>query len=102
MRLVCRLTWTVCVLLGSLGAAGAQGASETSPDVREACTPDVMRICSDVIPDVPKITKCMIAKYRQLSEPCRLAMARQHKAFQRRRYIRRAHVYHVKPRPNPN
>jgi hypothetical protein len=33
-----------------------------------------MRLCSDVIPDVAKVTACMKAKSRQISEPCRLAM----------------------------
>jgi hypothetical protein len=60
-----------CVF-GGLGGARAQG---DTPDVRQACTPDAMRLCGDVIPDVPKITACMKAKRAQLSAECRLAMA---------------------------
>jgi hypothetical protein len=33
-----------------------------------------MRLCSDVIPDVARVTACMKAKYAQLSQPCRVAM----------------------------
>lgn len=78
MRLLRRLALPVGLVLLGLANAAAQG----TPEARDACTGDAMRVCSDSIPDVPKITKCMIAHYRELSEPCRLAMARQHRAFQ--------------------
>jgi hypothetical protein len=60
----------LALLFCSLDAASAQG----SDAARQACTPDAMRLCSDVIPDVARVTACMKAKYRQLSEPCRVAM----------------------------
>ena len=77
------------VFIGVSAAAAQDGTSEQ----RQACAPDAMRLCSDAIPDVPKITKCMIAKYKELSEPCRLAMrhsAGAHRAYrhQRRTYAR--------------
>ena len=81
-----RLVYVVCgpvlpvalVLIGT-GIAGINPAgAEASQESREACTPDAMRLCSDFIPDVPKITKCMKAKYKELSEPCRLAMRHKH------------------------
>jgi hypothetical protein len=53
-----------------LDAASAQG----SDAARQACTPDAMRLCSDVIPDVAKVTACMKAKSAQLSPGCRVAM----------------------------
>jgi hypothetical protein len=37
-----------------------------------ACTPDVMRLCSDAIPDQGRITKCMIQKKKQISTACML------------------------------
>jgi hypothetical protein len=55
-----------------LDGAAAQG--QASDAARQACTPDAMRLCSDVIPDVARVTACMKAKYKQLSEPCRVAM----------------------------
>ena len=84
-RLVGRLLLPVGLLLFSLVFSPGNAAAQGTPEAREACTPDAMRVCSDFIPDVPKITKCMIAHYRELSEPCRLAMARQHRAYQHHR-----------------
>jgi hypothetical protein len=72
MRIV-HLAGTVALLallFCCLDGASAQG----SDAARQACTPDAMRLCSDVIPDVARVTACMKAKYRQLSEPCRVAM----------------------------
>jgi hypothetical protein len=71
MFCLCRLGLPVAALLCGLNGAGAQG----DIDVRQACTPDAMRLCADVIPDVPKVTACMKAKHAQLSQECRTAMA---------------------------
>jgi hypothetical protein len=56
------------VLLAGLNEAAAEG------DARELCTGDALRLCNEFIPDVPKITRCMIAKRAQLSPACRGAM----------------------------
>ncbi len=76
MRLVCWLVLPVVALLAVLNPAAAQGSDEA----REACTPDAMRLCSEFVPDVPRITACMNAKHRQLSAACRLAMSHGHPA----------------------
>jgi hypothetical protein len=83
MYLVCWLALPVALLPVGLSGAAAQG----SPEARQACTPDAMRLCSDFIPDVPKITKCMIRKYSQLSLECRRAMSHGHghRAYRRQR-----------------
>jgi hypothetical protein len=39
-----------------------------------ACTPDVMRLCSEAIPDEGRITKCMIQKRKQISATCMIVM----------------------------
>jgi hypothetical protein len=64
------------MLGGTGGSGGTQSAAvgEVSQSARQACTPDAMRLCSDYIPNVGKITACMRAKSAQLSEPCRAAM----------------------------
>jgi hypothetical protein len=36
----------------------------------ELCTPDVMRLCSEFVPDVERITSCMQKKRRQLTPEC--------------------------------
>lgn len=81
MRLVCWLVLPVVALLAVLNPAAAQGGDEA----RQACTPDAMRLCSEFIPDVPRITACMNAKHRQLSAACRLAMSHGHRAVHRYR-----------------
>jgi hypothetical protein len=43
-----------------------------SPEQQQACTPDAMRLCSAYIPDVDRITVCMIQKKSQLSPECRM------------------------------
>jgi hypothetical protein len=70
IRLVCALALPAGILLGSLGAASAQG----SDAAREACTPDAMRLCNEFIPDEARVKACMLSKRSQLSEACRLAM----------------------------
>ena len=64
-----------------VGSASAQ--EQVFDETRRACAPEAMRLCRDFIPDVPKITACMEAKYTQINEDCRLAMIRE-------RYVRRA------------
>jgi hypothetical protein len=68
-------------------------AAEVSDAVRQACAPDAMRLCSDVIPDVAKITACMKAKSRQISEPCRVAMRGESSTHGRRHHGYYHHNY---------
>jgi len=49
-------------------------ASAYTDEQVSACTPDVMRLCSDAIPDEGRITKCMIQKKKQISTACMSAM----------------------------
>ena len=37
---------------------------------QQLCTGDAMRLCSSEIPDVDRVTACMIAKRSQLSDGC--------------------------------
>lgn len=90
LRLFCWLALPVGALLVGLHAAGAQG----SPEARQACTQDAMEHCSEFIPDVPKVTACMIAKRSQLSDGCRTAMANEHRALHRGGHRRHHHCYH--------
>ena len=47
-------------------AAGAY-----TPEEQQACQPDAFRLCSSEIPDVDRVTACMIARKSQLSPECR-------------------------------
>ena len=83
VRFLFKSTLPAGLLLIGLHAAAAQG----TPEERQACTPDAMRLCSEFVPDVPKITKCMTAKHAQLSKECRLAIA--HARHRRHHYRHR-------------
>ena len=70
VRVVCWLAVLAGAVVLNLNGVNAQG----SPEAQQACTPDAMRLCADAIPDVPKVTACMNAKYSQLSRACQIAM----------------------------
>lgn len=53
----------------SVGPAAAQSYT---PEQEQACTGDAFRLCSSEIPDVGRVTACMVAKKDQLSPPCRV------------------------------
>ena len=63
-------TMLVALLVGAavLPAAAEQG----TPDERQACTPDVFRLCGEFIPDASRITACLHQRVRDLSPACRL------------------------------
>jgi hypothetical protein len=42
-----------------------------TPEQEQACTSDAFRLCSSDIPNVDRVTACMVAKKSQLSPPCR-------------------------------
>jgi hypothetical protein len=60
--------------------AGAGPAAAQAPDAAERCTPDVMRLCSEFVPDADRIVQCLKVKRRQLSTSCRTALAPQSKS----------------------
>jgi hypothetical protein len=62
--------WVLAAAL-SVSAGGAAGQGYT-PDQEQACTGDAFRLCSAEIPDVGRVTACMIAKKELLSPPCRV------------------------------
>jgi hypothetical protein len=65
----------ICCLTLAAGALLIRGAVAQTVDVRQACTPDAMRLCSEFVPDEAKITACMHRKYAQIGAECRSAMA---------------------------
>jgi hypothetical protein len=54
----------------SVSISPATGQTYT-PEQEQACTGDAFRLCSAEIPDVGRVTACMVAKKDQLSPPCR-------------------------------
>ena len=60
--------------LAALLVAGATPAAAQAPDAAERCTPDVMRLCSEFVPDADRIVRCLKVKRRQLSRSCSSAL----------------------------
>ena len=64
-----QLGMLLAAVLGvSISPAAAQGYT---PEQEQACTGDAFRLCSSEIPDISRVTACMVAKKSQLSPPCR-------------------------------
>ena len=42
-----------------------------TPEEQQACQPDAFRLCGSEIPDVDRVTACMVAKRAQLSPECK-------------------------------
>lgn len=61
------LMFATALAVSTVPAAG-QGYSQ---EQQQACTPDAMRLCGAFVPDVDRITVCMIQNKSQLSPACR-------------------------------
>jgi hypothetical protein len=55
-------------LLVSMWSSSSQAYT---PEQEQACTGDAFRLCSSEIPDVDRVTACMVARKSQLSPGCR-------------------------------
>ena len=60
----------------SLSALSATSSFAFSAEAQQMCTGDAFRLCSDEIPNIPKITACMMKKRASLSTGCRAVMDR--------------------------
>ena len=60
------------MLATALAVSMWPAASEAyTPEQQQACSDDAFRLCSADIPDVDRITACMIRKQNQLTPGCR-------------------------------
>ena len=64
-----RLGAALTVALGLL-AMPTTGHAYTDEE-QQACQPDAFRLCSSEIPDVDRVTACMVARKSELSPECR-------------------------------
>ena len=62
-----------------LPPTAATAQSRGTPEQQQACQPDAMRLCSEFVPDVERITACMIKNRIRLSPPCRAVFTGSHK-----------------------
>jgi hypothetical protein len=92
------LACALALLAGALAYCPDAAVAQGSDAVRQACTPDAMRLCGDVVPDVAKTTACMKAKYRLVSAECRMAMrggsAGHHRVYRHHHYTEHKHCHH--------
>jgi hypothetical protein len=67
-------TSRACLILAiALSASLLAGAAYAyTPEQQQACTGDAFRLCSDAIPDVDRVTVCMIRRKSELSPGCRV------------------------------
>ena len=63
----CKMLIATAFALGALGTA----AQAYSQEQEQMCTGDAMRLCSSEIPDVERVTACMVQKRAQLSDGCK-------------------------------
>jgi hypothetical protein len=57
-------------------ALSSTSSFAVSAEAQQMCTSDAFRLCSSEIPNIPKITACMIKHRADLSTGCRTVMER--------------------------
>jgi hypothetical protein len=60
----------------SLSALPSHESFAFSAEAQQMCTGDAFRLCSSEIPNIPKITACMIKHRQELSGGCRTVLDR--------------------------
>ena len=74
---------SLCAMAAVLAAlmitSGGKPAAAQASDAADRCTPDVMRLCSEFVPDADRIVVCLKAKRRQLTHSCLTALQPQGK-----------------------
>ena len=63
----CKMLIATTFTLAALGTA----AQAYTAEQQQMCTGDAMRLCSSEIPDVDRVTACMVQKRAQLSDGCK-------------------------------
>ena len=61
----------------SFSAVSSTASFAFSSEAQQQCTGDAFRLCSSEIPNIPKITACMIKHKSDLSVGCRGVMDRE-------------------------
>ena len=60
----------------SFSAVSSTASFAFSSEAQQQCTGDAFRLCSSEIPNIPKITACMVKNRANLSSGCRTVMDR--------------------------
>jgi len=64
-------------------------AAQGTPEARQACTPEVFRLCNEFVPDVARITACLQRNRARLNPDCRRVMSAEEPRRHPRRHGRR-------------
>ena len=64
------------VFAASLSAVSSTSSFAFSAEAQQMCSGDAFRLCSSEIPNIPKITACMIRQRASLSSGCRVVLDR--------------------------
>ena len=67
----------VLAVAASLSAVTSTASFAFSAEAQQQCTGDAFRLCSSEIPNIPKITACMVKHRADLSTGCRGVMDRE-------------------------
>ena len=77
-----RLLLLSAVALAAAALSASPGLAFSS-EAQQMCTGDAMRLCGHEVPNVQRITACMVKQRAQLSPGCRAVMERDHAARRR-------------------
>ena len=73
--------------IAGINPAAAQG----TPEQRQACTPEVFRLCNQFVPDAARITACLERNRTRLVPECRRALSGgEPRHYYSRRHVRRS------------
>lgn len=64
----------ILTIATTMSALSAHPSFAFSAEAQQMCTGDAFKLCSSEIPNIPKITACMISHRSQLSAGCRAVM----------------------------
>ena len=81
-----RRTSKIVLLFAVASAAAALLAAPypaAASDAQQMCMGDAMRLCGHEVPNVQRITACMVKNRSQVSPGCRAVMDREHSARRR-------------------
>jgi hypothetical protein len=62
---------SAAMMMAATMMAAMTSAQAYTPEQEQACTSDAFRVCGSEIPDVDRVTACMVRNKAQLSPPCR-------------------------------
>ena len=66
----------VLAVAASVAALSSTSSLAFSDEAQQMCTGDAFRLCSSEIPNIPKVTACMMKHRADLSTGCRMVMDR--------------------------